>query len=203
MQAEQLIPTEILQRPKDGVTGNTRQALKNVGPLSDDDSPNGLKGTPHSTEVVHYGSNRGDTSNRDVTTANEESNKDLAKNCTESENHMESEPTPSASRGKKHKYKGTEDQSKQGVITTPTKNRFDALDTESELQRAFRNLQDPPQSLPLITIPEDQEKYFSDGSGTRSKSNMGIPRPRTEPNSDEEDVGAQDNLKDTVGSPNR
>lgn len=46
-----------------------------------------------------------------------------------------------------------------GVVTTPTKNRFDALETEKELQDAFRNLHQPESSmaLSLVTIQEAGE----------------------------------------------
>lgn len=100
--------------------------------------------------------------------------------------------TPISSGGKKHKRKVTDSNRKQEVITTPTKNRFDILDTESELQSAFQNLQEP---LSLATIPEEHEQYFSDGTGTSSKSKMGIPRTHTEPNSEEEDEGSHNQTK--------
>lgn len=76
-----------------------------------------------------------------------------------------------------------------GVVMTPTKNRFDVIDTENKLQSAFQNLQryESDQKLALFTIPEDQEHCFSDRVGTRSKSNMGVPENRSETNSDGED----------------
>lgn len=75
-----------------------------------------------------------------------------------------------------------------GVITTPTKNRFDVLDTENELNKAFSNLQrsELAQSMALMTIPEVPEGVQSDGSGTPSKSNTGVPRTRSASNSDDE-----------------
>lgn len=75
-----------------------------------------------------------------------------------------------------------------GVITTPTKNRFDVLDTESELNRAFSNLQraDMSKSLALIPILEVPEESHSDGSGTPSKSSIGVPMPNSANNSDED-----------------
>lgn len=62
-----------------------------------------------------------------------------------------------------------------GVITTPTKNRFDVLDTESELNKAFSNLQrsDIPQSLALVPILEVPVGALSDGSGTPLESCRG------------------------------
>lgn len=111
--------------------------------------------------------------------------------------------TPTTSEGKKQRPKRNDTQRKKSVITTPTKNRFDGLDTENELQRAFLNLQDLSQPLTLATIPEQHEKYFSDGSGTRSKSTMGLPRTRTEPNSDEEEDGAPNEQNETNDNINR
>lgn len=75
-----------------------------------------------------------------------------------------------------------------GVITTPTKNRFDVLDTQGELQSAYQNLQrtELVQPLMLGPIPEDHEQSFSDGTGTRSISEKGIPRNSSEPNSDDD-----------------
>lgn len=63
------------------------------------------------------------------------------------------------------------------------------LDTKNELQTAYRNLQrsDSDQQLALVTILEEHEQYFSDGSGTRSKPKMGIPESRSEHNSDVEE----------------
>lgn len=76
-----------------------------------------------------------------------------------------------------------------GVVTTPTKNRFDALETEKELQDAFRNLHQPESSmaLSLVTIPEaGEDEVLSDGSGTMSKSTLGVSMSRSANNSDEE-----------------
>lgn len=105
-------------------------------------------------------------------------------------NNMELEAqTPDTSGKQPRKGKTSETTKAQGVITAPTKNRFDILDTESELQNAYRNLQRPEssQQVALVTIREDQEQSFSDGSGTRSKSKMGLPRNRSQPNSDDDE----------------
>lgn len=63
----------------------------------------------------------------------------------------------------------------EGTTNSLKHNRFDVLDTETKLHTAFRNLQKPEaeQKLALVYIPEYQDQYFSDGSGTRAKSIMG------------------------------
>lgn len=48
-----------------------------------------------------------------------------------------------------------------GVVTTPTKNRFDVLDTENELNQAYQNLQrDKANKMALIMIPEDKPQSY-------------------------------------------
>lgn len=90
---------------------------------------------------------------------------------------------PNTSGSKTRKIKGFDSKKDPRVITTPKKNRFDVLDTESELQNVFRNLQrsDSTQPLALVTIPEDNAQSFSDGSRTCSKSKMGTALIRQTP----------------------
>lgn len=86
----------------------------------------------------------------------------------------------------KAKMKGTVQTAESGVVTTHTKNRFDVLDTASELKNAYLNLHssEPDLKLALVPIVEDHEQSFSDGSGTRNKSNISIPKTRSEHNSE-------------------
>lgn len=87
------------------------------------------------------------------------------------------------------------------VITTPTKNCFEVLDTECELQRAFRNLQKTESANKLALVPIPEDRSFSDGGGTRTKVIMGVPRNRSEPTSDEDEDRLQGKQGDHIGTP--
>lgn len=68
-------------------------------------------------------------------------------------------PTSNAGNGKKSNKVKTHT-SGTGVITTPTRNQFDAFDTENELNAAFQNLQnsESDKKLALITLRSQRSK---------------------------------------------
>lgn len=205
-QAEKQNPRVILKRPHEGVTDDTRQALKNVGLLSDDENQQDNIITsiiPQDTRLEttieedpsrdamcdqSYIATRGSEEMQCVTQQQMALEKYLNENLQVQDTGDE-RSSKNSSGNKSRKIKGLEPRDEPGVITTPTKNRFDVLDTESELQIAFKNLQHTATAKALVTIQEDQEHSFSDGSGTKSKSKMGLQRSRSEPNSDEEKEG--------------
>lgn len=183
-------PREILKKPEGRINEVTRQALKNVGLISDEDNEHHIHTTSNlgTNSQAHEANKMGELAHWGETVM--QSQKQLVSAGFEMDLQKTGTDTnPTLSGNKKMQPSRKETGTESGVITTPTKNRFDVLDTEGELQSAFRNLQRPEssQQLILVPIPEDQEKSFSDGSGTRLKSNTGIPRNNSEPNSDEEE----------------
>lgn len=202
-QTDQPAPVEILKKPGDGVSEATRQALKNVGLLSDNETEQehsatpGKKGT-HIGDIAH----QGDAQTVNDGDGQEQIQQDAMIDNNETGQNNEvveySEHTPA---DKQRETKGMKYKKDARVITTPTKNRFEVLDTECELQRAFRNLQkmESANKLELVPIPEDRS--YSDGGGTRTKVIMGVPRNRSEPTSDEDEDRLQGKQGDHIGTP--
>lgn len=54
--------------------------------------------------------------------------------------------------------------------------------------------------MPLVIIPEDHEQYFSDGSGMRSKSNMGVQDYNSEHNSDSDEEESHSKTRHKIAS---
>lgn len=190
-QSLQHAPTEILKRPESGIHEDTRQALKNVGLLSE--SENELQSPETTTTEVPEGRDKHEGIHRDNSSP-QPSQEQQHVVMIDLEQHPVTDPNSGTTQGV------SDTRPEAGLITTPTKYRFDVLDTEGELHNAYHNLQrtDPSHQLALVAIPEDHEKSFSDGSGTRSKSIMGLLKPRSEPNSDEDDEGFQNINSNTL-----
>lgn len=190
-QSLQHAPTEILKRPESGIHEDTRQALKNVGLLSE--SENELQSPETTTTEVPEGRDKHEGIHRDNSSP-QPSQEQQHVVMIDLEQHPVTDPNNGTTQGV------SDTRPEAGLITTPTKYRFDVLDTEGELHNAYHNLQrtDHSHQLALVAIPEDHEKSFSDGSGTRSKSIMGLLKPRSEPTSDEDDEGFQNINSNTL-----
>lgn len=182
-------PKVILKQPEEGVTAVTRQALRNAGLLSEEESESQNIGTPISVTNVSEGSINGDKETKDDHTPWNKTRESKPIDKVKNETHSQGADITSPLSGD-NTWQPAENPTNQvsGVITTPTKNRFDVLDTEGELQSAYQNLQrtELVQPLMLGPIPEDHEQSFSDGTCTRSKSKKGILRNSSEPNSDDD-----------------
>lgn len=172
---------KILKKPNDGVNEDTRQALKNVGLLADEVNE------AHHSEKINSATDKliardSEERHREWTHVNKSNPPHNHGVVTQEHNTVvlvdnddDQEDIVRSSTARREMVNDGKNDSV--VITTPTKNRFDVLDTEGELHKAYRNLNraTPSQQLALVTIPEDHQKNFSDGSGTKSKSNMGLP----------------------------
>lgn len=215
---EQNTPHEILKKPEDGDTDAIRQALNEAGLLSEDGHDNKHEDTPRSSDTNHREINQeGDTNSvgfkkhhmdEDTTGLQAQGlkNSEIHTQGTTSAELLDKEIENTIEGGTRPGFPsmmaGTEKVQESRVITTPTKNRFDVLDTEGELHNAYQNLQKPEasHSLALVPIPEDYEKSFLDGSGTKSQSNMGLPGNRSATNSDEDNTKKSTRKRSTLAS---
>lgn len=170
------MPREILKKPEGGIDEDTRKVLQQAGLLSDTD-----EGSSAENNGAILNNEQGqvqDSQTRpNFLPTTKEGIQDEDNTSLKLSNQEGELVKPPMNTDNRKNNKTANERTGGGVITTPTKNRFDVLDTEVELQSAYRNLQrsESKNKLALITIPEEQEQYFSDGSGTRSKSIMGVP----------------------------
>lgn len=83
------------------------------------------------------------------------------------------------------------------VIVTPTRNLFDVLEKEMEYKgnMVVDQFKTMGNELALVDPFNNLEGSLSDGSGTRSVSNSGIPKHRSLPNSDDDEPEKKDKTK--------